>query len=97
MSIPYIKLKKHHNYTAFFLTLACNLHCPYCINMHERESRHISEERKHLSVDKWIEAANRLLLRDDLPLTLQGGEPTLYKNFYRFVNEVKKPKSTVSK
>jgi len=42
-----------------------------------------------LSADEWIQAANRLLLRSDLPLTLQGGEPTLYKGFYKFVNEVK--------
>jgi len=37
----------------------------------------------------WIAAANRLNLRDDLPLTLQGGEPTLYPHFFSFVNEVK--------
>ena len=42
-----------------------------------------------MSVDDWITAANRLVLRDDLPLTLQGGEPTLYPGFYRFVQEVK--------
>lgn len=39
--------------------------------------------------EKWVEAANRLFLRPDLPLTLQGGEPTLYKGFFRLVNEVK--------
>lgn len=39
--------------------------------------------------EDWVAAANRLILRDDLPLTLQGGEPTLYKGFYRIVNEVK--------
>ncbi|MDK9719395.1 MAG: radical SAM protein [Trichlorobacter sp.] len=37
----------------------------------------------------WIRAANRLVLRADLPLTLQGGEPTLFSGFYRFVNDVK--------
>jgi hypothetical protein len=30
-----------------------------------------------------------LVLRDDLPLTLQGGEPTLYKGFYTIVREAK--------
>jgi len=43
-----------------------------------------------MAADDWIKAANRLTLRDDLPLTLQGGEPTLHKGFYRIVNEVKK-------
>jgi hypothetical protein len=42
-----------------------------------------------LTTEQWIGAANRLVLRNDLPLTLQGGEPTLFKGFYRFVNEVK--------
>lgn len=46
-------------------------------------------KRYYMSADEWITAANRLVLRDDLPLTLQGGEPTLYPDFYRFVNEVK--------
>ncbi len=84
-----LKPKQHHNYVAFFLTLNCNLRCPYCINLHGGGSRYTKAKRKHLSVDEWITAANRLILRDDLPLTLQGGEPTLYKGFYRFVREVK--------
>ncbi len=79
--------KEHHNYVAFFLTLACNLACPYCINRHN--VAHPQTGRDHMSVDDWISAANRLVLRPDLPLTLQGGEPTLYAGFYRFVNEVK--------
>lgn len=84
-----IRLKEHHNYVAFFLTLSCNLHCPYCINLHEGAPRHQQAKRQHLSVEQWIEAANRLRLRDDLSLTLQGGEPTIYKGFYKFVNQVK--------
>ncbi len=81
--------KTHHNYVAFFLTLACNLRCPYCINQHDKNSCGSSRQRHHMPVESWIEAANRLVLRDDLPLTLQGGEPTLFSEFYRFVNEVK--------
>lgn len=84
-----IILKEHHNYIAFFLTLACNLTCRYCINMHEVTSRPGQMKRNHLSAEEWIQAANRLVLRDDLPLTLQGGEPTLHRGFYRLVNEVK--------
>ena len=84
-----IRPKDHHNYVAFFLTLACNLKCPYCINLHKGNSRLDQSHRKNLDVDAWISAANRLVLRDDLPLTLQGGEPSLFNGFYRFVNEVK--------
>jgi len=87
--LPVIKPKDHHNYIAFFLTLACNLKCDYCINLHDGGSRNLQAKRKKLSVDEWILAANRLSLRNDLPLTLQGGEPTLFNGFFRFVNEVK--------
>ena len=72
---------------AYFLTIACNLACPYCINRHD--AAHPLAARSHMSADDWITAANRLVLRHDLPLTLQGGEPTLYPGFYRFVNGVK--------
>lgn len=87
--LPPIEPKEHHNYVAFFLTLACNLRCNYCINLHENRERVGKLTRNYLTPEEWIHAANRLVLRDDLPLTLQGGEPTLYKGFYRIVNEVK--------
>ena len=84
-----IQPRKYHNYVAFFLTLACNLKCPYCINLHGTGSRYQQAKRANLTPEEWIQAANRLILRDDLPLTFQGGEPTLYKGFYKIVNEVK--------
>lgn len=89
-ALPYITPKPHHNYVAFFLTFSCNLHCPYCINLHSGGLRRKQSTRKYLAVEEWVQAANRLVLRNDLPLTLQGGEPTLYKDFYKFVNETKK-------
>lgn len=88
--LPNIRPKTHHNYVAFFLTLACNLHCSYCLNWHNSEFKNNQRKRRFLTAQEWTQAANRLVLRDDLPLTLQGGEPTLYKGFYQFVNEVKK-------
>ncbi len=84
-----IILKDLHNYAAFFLTLGCQLACPYCINLHGRNSRSRQGRRKGLTTDEWIQAANRLVLREDLPLTLQGGEPTLSPGFFRLVNEVR--------
>lgn len=42
-----------------------------------------------MSYKEWIKAANKLILRDDLPLSLQGGEPTLLKGFNTFAKEVK--------
>lgn len=87
--LPSITPEPDHNYVAFFLSFACNLKCAYCINLHDNGSRATQSKRRHMSADDWIAAADRLVLRDDLPLTLQGGEPTLYPEFYRFVNEVK--------
>jgi len=86
--IPQISPKPDHNYVAFFLSFACNLKCDYCINLHDNGSRLEQTTRGQMSADDWITAANRLILRAELPLTLQGGEPTLYPGFYRVVNEV---------
>ncbi len=84
-----IKPKTRHNYVAFFLTLACNLRCSYCINQHNKALSRRQAKIRHLTGLEWIRAANRLILRPDLPLTFQGGEPTLRKDFYLIVNEVK--------
>lgn len=88
-ALPSITPKEHHNYIAYFLTLSCNLACPYCINLHNGVTRKSQARRHQMEPDEWIKAANRLVLRSDLPLTLQGGEPTIYKGFYRMVNEVR--------
>lgn len=85
--LPPIRPREHHNYVAFFLTLGCNLRCPYCINLHGGGSRSDRARGRHMEADQWIQAANRLRLRPDLPLTLQGGEPTLHPGFFRLVKE----------
>lgn len=85
-----VTMGHRYNYVAYFLTLACNLKCPWCINLDEDGSRSEQAGRGKMTPDEWVEAANRLVLRDDLPLTLQGGEPTLHEGFYTIVNNVKK-------
>jgi MoaA/NifB/PqqE/SkfB family radical SAM enzyme len=46
--------------------------------------------RKTLSGEAWADGLNRLVIgRDDLPVTLQGGEPTLHKDFYVLVDRVR--------
>ena len=81
-----IEFGGNRNYIAFFLTLACNLKCPYCIN-HAGGS--LDEGRKHLSARDWIKAIDRIEIKNGTPITLQGGEPTLYKGFYEIVNGAK--------
>ena len=76
------------NYIGAFLTFDCNLHCSYCINdpeqrgdrktifitpINQRESY-----RTELMPVEWAEILNRIPAREDLPITFQGGEPTLY-------------------
>lgn len=81
-----IIIPAEYNYIAAFLTLACNLKCSYCIN-------HFGTDgftKKHLSGKQWADALNRIKTRDDLPITLQGGEPSLHKDFYYILNNVKK-------
>ncbi len=87
--IKQIIAKDYHNYIAFFLTFRCNLQCSYCLNVDNDKTRKQLFKRSHLDTADWIKAVNRLVLRDDLPLTLQGGEPTVYEGFYEFVNGVK--------
>ena len=80
-----IIIPEHFNYTAFFLTLACNLKCSYCIN-------HFGEDgfvKKRLSGEDMVRGMNRLVSRDDLPITLQGGEPSLHKDFIYILNNIK--------
>lgn len=80
-----IVLPKDYNYAAVFLTLACNLKCSYCINNFGEEGT----AKKHLSGADIVRGINRLVLREDLPITLQGGEPSLHKDFYYIVNNIK--------
>lgn len=85
-----MKIPENYNYIAIFLSLSCNLACKYCINLNEEGSTRARVSRRHLGAKEWIEFLNSLEIdRDDLPITLQGGEPTLHKEFYEIVNGVR--------
>jgi hypothetical protein len=81
MSLSLLELPRSLNYAGVFLTLGCNLGCAYCINDPAQAGA-----RKELfplgalemSPERWVEGLSRLPVSDDLPITLQGGEPTLY-------------------
>jgi len=80
-----IVIPENYNYIAVFLTFACNLKCSYCINYFEKGSF----SNTHLSGKQWVKALNRITSRDDLPITIQGGEPTLHKDFIYMVNHIR--------
>lgn len=80
-----IVLPADYNYVAAFLTFACQLRCPYCINHHGGDL----VKGRRMSGQEWVEGLNRLSLPPDLPITLQGGEPTVHKDFVAIVNGIK--------
>ncbi len=74
-----------YNYIGAFLTFACNLRCSYCINYFEQPII----KRKNISGEDWVRGLNRLIYRADLPVTLQGGEPSLHPDFIYIINNLK--------
>jgi len=83
--LPSIIIPENYNYIAVFLTLACNLKCHYCINNFD----HKAVKVKHISGQDWVDGLNRIITRTDLPITIQGGEPSLHLDFYYIINNIK--------
>ncbi len=82
-----IQVPRCYNYIAVFLTLACNLRCSYCIN---NFAGPVAKKcHRHLNGKEWVEGLNRIISRPDLPVTLQGGEPSLHKDFIYILNNIK--------
>jgi MoaA/NifB/PqqE/SkfB family radical SAM enzyme len=87
-NLPTLILPESLNYIAAFLTLECNLNCSYCINDPEQRAdrkgvfniKNSDREdfRDELTPEEWVKALSRLPVKDDLPITFQGGEPTMY-------------------
>src|SRR5690606_1745171 len=65
-------------------TLSCNLTCSYCIN----HLVGLKKGRKLLRGKDWVRALSRLSNCHEIPLTLQGGEPTIHSDFYTIVKEL---------
>ena len=78
--LPALELPSKLNYIGVFLTLDCNLACAYCINGDDLMSnrRPFAKPESVLKPENWIRALSRIPFREDLPITLQGGEPTMY-------------------
>ena len=80
-----ISLPLSYNYVGVFLTLGCNLSCSYCIN----HLSGLNPKRKHLNSSEWISLLNRLELRPGLPLTFQGGEPSIHPGFFEILKSIR--------
>ena len=79
-----MKLPKEINYVEAFLTLRCNLNCDYCIN----DNDEIERDRLELSEKDWIEHLNAVDF-GKVPLTFGGGEPSLHRDFYQILQNIK--------
>ncbi|EQC47541.1 radical SAM protein [Bacteriovorax sp. Seq25_V] len=86
MNLPQIHLPEHYNYIGAFLSLSCNLSCSYCIN----HLVGLDQKRKVLSANEWIEGLNRISSKTDLPISLQGGEPSIHPGFLKIINNISK-------
>lgn len=80
-----IHVPVNYNYIGVFLTFACNLKCSYCINNFEEKIA----KRNCLTGADWVKGLNRIVSREDLPVTLQGGEPSLHPDFFYIINNLK--------
>ena len=79
-----IQLPENYSYIGVFLTLSCNLSCSYCIN----HLVGLKKGRKLLRAQEWALGLSRLSMQKKIPLTLQGGEPTIHPDFYEIVKAI---------
>lgn len=79
-----IILPEDFNYIALFLTFSCQLRCTYCINHHGGDL----VKKRRMTGSEWIKYINRIEPREDLPISIQGGEPTVHKDFYEIINGI---------
>ena len=79
--LPSLHVPDFLNYVGVFLTMDCNLGCSYCINDPEQANRRrelFGAKSSSLTPSEWARGLRRIPQSEDLPLTLQGGEPTIY-------------------
>ena len=80
-----LKIPHNYNYIGAFLTLSCNYRCSYCLNRFGA----LKTNHKLLSGEEWVSGLNRIICPENIPVTLQGGEPSLHKDFIYILNNLK--------
>lgn len=80
-----VTLPEWYNYFEAYLTLRCNLGCSYCIN--ERSGQAV-RGRDEMKAEQWAEGLNRIDF-GSTPLTIGGGEPTLFDGFYDLLDSLR--------
>lgn len=82
-----INVPSDYDYLGVYLTDKCHLACPYCITRHH-ESNFGHHQTDSLEPSQWVEGLNRFQLPQDVPVTLQGGEPFLYRGLSTILENV---------
>lgn len=83
--LPLLVMPGEYNYIGVFLTFACSLNCSYCINRFGE----LKSGQRSMSGEEWSRGLNRIISRPDLPVTLQGGEPSLHPDFFTIMNGIR--------
>ena len=80
-----VAVTQNCNYIAAFLTFSCPYRCSYCINSFE-SSRF---RRGRMRGGEWVRGLGRLVNLEretgPIPVTLQGGEPSVHPDFYEIL------------
>lgn len=74
-----MQLSLFYNYIGIFLVMRCNYRCSYCINW---KNKYTERDGKY-----WVKNLNKL--ETNLPITFGGGEPSLHKDFYYILKNLK--------
>ncbi len=82
-----IKVPQEYKYISSFLTMRCNLNCSFCLNAFDKSFNR--EKFKEISGRGLVEALNRIEPPKDVPITFNGGEPFLHKDFIYIINNLK--------
>ena len=82
-----------YDYVGVYLTDKCHLHCSYCITRHHGSPFGLrlvgGGDTIQLEPDQWVNNLNRLELPEDIPITLQGGEPFLYVGIWHILENIR--------
>ncbi|MCP4154616.1 MAG: hypothetical protein GY757_43230, partial [bacterium] len=82
-----IILPENYDYVGVYLTGRCHLACDYCITTHHGAGFDTFKFNR-LEPGDWSRGLNRLVLPNDVPVTLQGGDPFLYKGIWELLDNL---------
>lgn len=86
-NFPKVILPPDTDYIGVYLTNRCFLKCNYCITNYNAQYIN-TKGLEELTPREWIEGLNRLKLPEGVPVTLQGGEPFIYKGIWEILDNV---------